>query len=374
MRLAILSHTEHFRVGSSWQGLEPTVREIRQLTSVFDGIVHAACGYPGSPSVQTLPYESDRIKFQPLKPAGGLRMFNKLGILSAAPSNLAVAMRVVAQADVVQLRLPTGMGMYLLPAMLLAGRRKYWSKYAGNWIQERPPLSYALQRWWLKNCQSQPVTVNGQWNDASHILAFENPCLSGSEVELARARASTKDYSAALRLCFVGRVEKAKGVDRILAGLGASSHKAEIERVDFIGSGSDLEYWQRKAAATGVRCFFHGQLPRERINVFYADAHCLLLPSESEGFPKVVAEAAAFGVIPVVSAVSAIPQYVNNLNGFLWDPRDSFPEWFAGLPLDNRALLRVLGGKIVELAERFTYEHYCQRIEREVLPLLNTNG
>ena len=119
-----------------------------------------------------------------------------------------------------------------------------------------------------------------------------------------------------------------------------------------------------------MRCNFHGQLPRERINEFYAAAHCLLLPSESEGFPKVVAEAASFGVIPIVSAVSAIPQYVNDGNGFLWDPNKPFAAWFAGLPLGDRELLRRQGNSIVSMSERFTYEHYCRRIEQDILPLL----
>jgi glycosyltransferase involved in cell wall biosynthesis len=53
---------------------------------------------------------------------------------------------------------------------------------------------------------------------------------------------------------------------------------------------------------------FHGYLPRSELDSFYARAHFLLLPSRSEGWPKVLSEAMAYGVVPLVSDVSSIPQ------------------------------------------------------------------
>ena len=51
-----------------------------------------------------------------------------------------------------------------------------------------------------------------------------------------------------------------------------------------------------------------------------------VLPSYSEGFPKVIAEAMNFGCIPIVSDISCIRQYIiNGKNGFLINqtPTDS---------------------------------------------------
>ena len=39
-------------------------------------------------------------------------------------------------------------------------------------------------------------------------------------------------------------------------------------------------------------------------------AYLMLFPSESEGWPKVLSEGKAYGVVPVTSDVSSIPQYL----------------------------------------------------------------
>jgi glycosyltransferase involved in cell wall biosynthesis len=51
---------------------------------------------------------------------------------------------------------------------------------------------------------------------------------------------------------------------------------------------------------------FHGWLDRASLDQRYAEAHIVLLPSASEGFPKVIAEGMAYGAVPVVSDVSSV--------------------------------------------------------------------
>jgi glycosyltransferase involved in cell wall biosynthesis len=47
---------------------------------------------------------------------------------------------------------------------------------------------------------------------------------------------------------------------------------------------------------------------KESIEHVYENSHVLVLTSESEGFPKVISEAMAFGCVPIVTAVGAIPE------------------------------------------------------------------
>ena len=52
----------------------------------------------------------------------------------------------------------------------------------------------------------------------------------------------------------------------------------------------------------------------------YAKSHLIILPTKSEGFPKVIAEASAFGCIPIVTNIEPINQIViNRKNGILLD-------------------------------------------------------
>ena len=69
---------------------------------------------------------------------------------------------------------------------------------------------------------------------------------------------------------------------------------------------------------SSVKITVTGDITREELNKLYADAHLLILPSSSESFPKVVAEAAAYGCIPVTTSLSAITrQITDGVNGFL---------------------------------------------------------
>ena len=59
----------------------------------------------------------------------------------------------------------------------------------------------------------------------------------------------------------------------------------------------------------------HGWMTRSALERVLARSHFFLLPSRSEGFPKVVAEALAFGAVPVVSDVSSIGQVLAETGG-----------------------------------------------------------
>ena len=60
-----------------------------------------------------------------------------------------------------------------------------------------------------------------------------------------------------------------------------------------------------------------GPLERKDIFTIYSSSHILILLSKSEGFPKVIAEGAAYGVVPIVSNVGGIKDYINQENGIL---------------------------------------------------------
>ena len=52
---------------------------------------------------------------------------------------------------------------------------------------------------------------------------------------------------------------------------------------------------------------FEGNQSKEIIQKAYIDSHFVLLPSESEGWPKAIAEGMFWGCVPVATAVSCLP-------------------------------------------------------------------
>ena len=101
------------------------------------------------------------------------------------------------------------------------------------------------------------------------------------------------------------------------------------------------------------------------MNKLYAEAHFLILPSSSESFPKVVAEAAAYGCIPVTTSLSAITrQITDGVNGFLMI--DNTPESIIDTlnRVAGNTQLSAISHNAVEMSRLFTYERFRQRMAR----------
>jgi glycosyltransferase involved in cell wall biosynthesis len=160
---------------------------------------------------------------------------------------------------------------------------------------------------------------------------------------------------------------KEKGVPELARALLAALD-SKIARVHIVGDGplkSTLEDIQRKKT---FPILFHGWLPGGKVRSLFSTSNFLLLPSRSEGFPKVIAEACCYGCIPICSDVGSIPQYVDEGNGFLWKSEglETFGDVLQ-MALDTPAYkLSELAKNGHTLASRFTYEAYLQSLHERV--------
>ena len=53
--------------------------------------------------------------------------------------------------------------------------------------------------------------------------------------------------------------------------------------------------------------FLHGNQSASVLGEAYTKSHFLILPSKSEGWPKAIAEAMWWGVIPIATSISCVP-------------------------------------------------------------------
>jgi len=363
-KLVIISHTEHYidEVGIL-RGWGSTINEINFLSDHWEEIYHVGCLYSTTPPASSLPYTQKNIQFVPIPPYGGKRFLDKLFIIFKIPRIIFQVVKTIRGASEVQLRLPTSMGLFLLPLFSFFIPRKFtfWVKYAGNWAQEKPPLSYRIQRWWLqKNLAKCNVTINGFWeNQPSNCLSFENPCLTNEDIVKGKIITANKIFETPFVFCFIGRLESAKGINRIIDALQHIPTE-KIKAIHFIGDSPGVNHYKKQCQFLGEKANFHGFLDKNSVHELLAASHFLLLPSDSEGFPKVIAEAACYGVLPVVSSVGSVPHYVNKNNGFLWDISSSIA--YTDVLIDalniSAETLKDKSNAIVELTEKFTFTNY----------------
>jgi glycosyltransferase involved in cell wall biosynthesis len=372
-KLVIISHTEHYiNDEQKVVGWGSTINEVNYLADFWEEIVHVGCLYNTTAPKSSLPYTKNNIHFAPIPPYGGKTSIEKIKILFKIPKIIYQVIKNIKNATEVQLRLPTSMGVFLLPLFSFFLSRKYvfWVKYAGNWSQVNPPLSYRIQKWWLKNNLTKcKVTINGFWdNQPKHCLSFENPCLTDEDIIKGSEIIDDKNFTDKFTLCFVGRLDESKGVDVILASLNKIDLN-KIEKVHFIGDGVKRHYFEKEATFLYDKAIFHGFLEKTQVHQILEKSHFLLLPSKSEGFPKVIAEAACYGVIPIVSNVGSIGHYVNESNGFLWDRNSEIPfDKIMNAAFQNEVrLLENKSQNLTILAEKFTFTNYISKLEKEIL-------
>lgn len=373
MKLVIISHTPHYQKERKIVGWGPTVREINYLTKFFEEIVHIAPLHTQSAPESSLPYESGRVRFRGVPPSGGSRFWDKLGILGKVPVYLNAMFEEFRGADVIHVRCPANISM--LAIVLLAWMKnsaRHWIKYAGNWRPDRrESWSYTFQRWWLKkNLARSIVTVNGEWPDQpKHIYSFLNPCLTAEEIKEAEILSKDKKLTPPVQLLFVGRLETEKGVSRCLEIAGNLSKRGIVFYFDFIGDGANRKQFEKIASDMAMlrQARFHGWLSRKELNVLYAKAHFLLLPTTaSEGWPKVISEAMTYGVVPLAGAVGCITHYLGNMKtGKTFKAQDveGFASAIQGYimnPLEWEKESRLAR----QSSARFSYEHYLNSLKR----------
>jgi glycosyltransferase involved in cell wall biosynthesis len=180
--------------------------------------------------------------------------------------------------------------------------------------------------------------------------------------------AAPKLLSKPIRLIFVGRLEDAKGAGRILdivAGLRAAGLSVAI---DMVGDGPQRREYERHAQETGISDLvnFHGWVPHDALEPLYEQAHIILLPSNSEGWPKVLGEAMAYGIIPIASCVGSVPQYLarfkvgrtfeaSDLQGFV-----KAVMWYA----EHENRWKEESASAVKAARNFSYMNYLKSVKQ----------
>jgi glycosyltransferase involved in cell wall biosynthesis len=158
-----------------------------------------------------------------------------------------------------------------------------------------------------------------------------------------------------LRVLFVGRLEKRKGVDLLLEAAAVLTQ--EYPHVEFVLVGDDtipaeggLTYRAAFEQHYGghpaqQRVFFKGLVPEAELYQYYADCDIFCLPARYESFGLVFLEAMMFGK-PVVGCASGgmVEVIANGVNGFLGftDDAQSLTAYLRRL-IENESLRREFG-------------------------------
>lgn len=372
--LLIISDTPFYLREQNIAVFEPTLREIEEVADLFSTVKWISYKREGNGDKNARVPVAPNIKLHTIRNfRGGQSLWKKFWILISIPWQAFLLYREIPNFNVVHTRAPSVPALLVIVFSFFDSKRIYWHKYAGNWADSNLPLAYRLQHWLLRklNKPNVRVTINGKWPGLhSGFLFMENPCLKSDYLKKLETQVAEKTFEGKLKVCFVGNLDPFKGAARLVQALLADSILSHIESVWIVGDGPEKEELEVIAATAPFPIHLCGYLSREKIfESIYSSCHVMVLPSETEGFPKVVSEAAAHRCIPVVTAVSSIDQYIHDcVNGFLLEDSsiESIRTAFVSRIIPHEQLAGV-ADEAQRLANIFTYERFHDRIKHEVL-------
>lgn len=270
--------------------------------------------------------------------------------------------------DLIHVRGPNPVTLLSLLISRFHKGKLWWFKYANNWIDTFHRPLWRFQKYLMRNSPYSVVSVNGFWpNEPRHIFGLENPCITKMQLEIGHS--INKDFNGLFKLVFVGRLESAKGIDILLESIPNLPLNKIAEWV-FIGDGPLREDLKEIFYRVRIPVRFMGFVNQDQVHDELKSAHFLVLPSKSEGFPKVVAEAWNYGCIPIVSSIGCIPHYVKHgENGFLVEMLSANVLTFViseALSV-NSTDLKCISSRGSIISHRFTYDHYSKRLKEIML-------
>lgn len=127
---------------------------------------------------------------------------------------------------------------------------------------------------------------------AEKITTGKTRLIPGSGVNLTKhCREEYPEDDGNIRLLFVGRIMKDKGIDELLSAMRTVHEKHGNVSLDIIG-GFDENYSDKiEEAVRDGYIRYHGR--QSDVHSFYRNAHCTVLPSYHEGTANVMLESAA---------------------------------------------------------------------------------
>lgn len=315
MNFVIITHVQHIEDNSKYFGYAPYVREMNIWLKYVDHVtVVAPIGKTKLDNIH-LDYQHKSLEFKEVSNFNATSFLNSLQTLLKLPSILWTIFWAMKKADHIHLRCPGNMGLLGCLIQILFPNTPKTAKYAGNWDPNaKQPFSYKIQKRILNSTfltKNMQVLVYGEWEGSSkNIKPFFTATYSNKEIVSSVSKASNNQID----FMFVGTLSAGKQplyAVQLIEELKKKNYEVHISVFgDGILRDEIQDYISKNNLKNQITIF--GNQTKDTIKKAYQKNHFLILPSKSEGWPKVVAEAMFFGCVPLTTDVSCVNYMIGN--------------------------------------------------------------
>ena len=317
MTFCIITHVIHTQSNGKYYAYAPYVNEMNLWIKNTDKVIIVAPLKVAEVNPIFSNYSHDAIQFIEVPYFSVTNFKNVVYTLLNFPRICFSIFRAMQQADHIHLRCPGNMGLLGSCIQILFPKKKKTAKYAGNWDpKSKQPISYRIQKMILSSAfltKNMQVLVYGEWENQSKNI---KPFFTATYTESEKVAVKTRNLNGSIKYIFVGTFSSGKQplyAIQLIEKLKENGHNVQLT---LYGEGKEKEqlenYIQSNHCSNFI--FLNSYISKDDLKKVYQESHFLVLPSKSEGWPKVVAEAMFWGCIPLATNVSCISNMLNNEN------------------------------------------------------------
>jgi len=368
MKLLVLSSAPLIASNEDWKAYSPYAKEMEIWARNADEILFCCPVWDNERGllVSRLDFKIKNIRLIEFE----LTSFSEtIRSLFAAIVNIVRIFKAMRNADHIHLRCPGNIGLLACIVQVFFPSKPKTAKYAGNWDpKSEQPVSYKLQKWILSNTfltKNMQVLVYGEWtNQTRNIKSFFTATYTEKDKKPIIER-HLQDTT--IKLLFVGALSKGKRPLFAVRLAESLFNNGQDVQLKLYGEGIERETLEDYVRTHHLDSFISlmGNKSKDEIQVAYEQSHFLILPSQSEGWPKVVAEAMFWGSIPVASKVSCVPSMLGEGKRGLFLTMDLKQDTATIVDLiENPNLYKEMQDRAVGWSRKYTLDYFESEIKQ----------
>ena len=367
MRFAVFTNVEHIKSANQIYAYAPYVREMNLWFSQVKEIEIVAPISDGERNPILLKYDKTDLNFNQIPRINILSSRSAIKLIFQLPMIIIKMLEAMFKADHIHLRSPGNIALIACFIQILFPKKPKTAKYAGNWDpNSKQPWSYRLQKWILSNTflsRNIKVLVYGDWPEQSkNIVPFFTASFSETEKDL-----YNKDFTSPFKFIFVGSLSPGKRPLFAIKLIEVLLGKGVPVKLEIYGSGVLKNELQEYIATKNLDPFVRlmGNCKLEELQEVYTTSHFLILASQSEGWPKAIAEGMFYGCIPIATSVSCVPWMLNNgKRGILVTENLNQTAHCVLNILKDKSKLKTMSKEAQNWSEQYTLEKFESEIKK----------
>ena len=310
MKFTIFTHVPHLKEDNQYYAYAPYVREMNIWAENVDELVIVAPISYDKKSNIDCSYAHKNIKLTTISKFDILSFKSVATTIFKMPKIIWTIFKAMQSANHIHLRCPGNIGLVACVVQIAFPKKIKTAKYAGNWDpNSKQPWTYQLQKWILSNTfltRNMQALVYGEWEGTTKNI---KPFFTATYKEEDKKPIVKKDWKSKIKFIYVGTLVKGKNPLYAIRLVELVSKKGLNVSLCLYGEGVERNALEQYVLENKLESLinFKGNQSKEMVQKGYQESHFVLLASESEGWPKAVAEGMFWGCVPVATTVSCVP-------------------------------------------------------------------